>query len=54
VIPASYHRRFEEALPNVVSSVVVTDSGHLVEWERPGDVARVVEAAFEDGLVRTD
>jgi pimeloyl-ACP methyl ester carboxylesterase len=42
IIPASYHQRFSTALPNVTGSHVIEGAGHLVAWDRPGEVAALV------------
>lgn len=44
--PTSYLERFAQRLPNVVASHVVAGAGHLAEWDRPDEVAQLVEAAL--------
>ena len=46
VAPVSYLERFAARLPNVVATHVVDGAGHLAEWDRPAEVAALVEAAL--------
>ncbi len=48
--PLSYLDRWAAALPNVVAAHTVADAGHLVDWDRPATVARLVaDAVGEPG-----
>lgn len=40
--PISYLTRWQNALPNVVAAHTVPDAGHLVDWDQPETVAKVV------------
>lgn len=42
VVPLSYLDRFAACLPNVNATHVIDGAGHLVEWDRPGEVATIV------------
>jgi pimeloyl-ACP methyl ester carboxylesterase len=46
VIDPAYAARFAAALPEVVGSHVVDGAGHLAEWDRPDEVAALVEEAL--------
>ncbi len=44
--PVSYLERFAGLLPNVVGTHIVDGAGHLAEWDRPDEVAALVEGAL--------
>lgn len=46
LIAPAYLERFRAALSNVVGTHVVADAGHLVEWDQPDEVARLVAGAL--------
>jgi abhydrolase domain-containing protein 6 len=46
IIPVDYLERFASLLPNVVGAHIIEDAGHLVEIDRPDEVAQIVSKAF--------
>lgn len=44
--PPSYLDRFAARLPQLVGAHVVEGAGHLAEWDRPDEVAALVDAAL--------
>ena len=46
IVPPSYSERFAAALANVAGRHVVPGGGHLVDWDRPADVAAIVREAL--------
>ncbi len=42
VAPIGYLDRWRQALPNVVATHTIADAGHLIEWDQPDAVARIV------------
>lgn len=46
LVPPSYSDRFAAVLPNVAGRYRVNEAGHLVDWDRPIEVAAIVRTAL--------
>jgi pimeloyl-ACP methyl ester carboxylesterase len=51
IVPIGYLDRFEALLPNVVGRHVIEGAGHLVDWDKPAEVAAIVSAVVGSGTV---
>lgn len=45
--PISYLDRWANTLPNVTATHTVADAGHLIDWDQPDAVAKIVAAALD-------
>ncbi|MEZ5231424.1 MAG: alpha/beta hydrolase [Acidimicrobiales bacterium] len=46
LVPPSYADRFGAVLPQVAGRYLVNEAGHLVDWDRPVEVAAIVRTAL--------